>query len=77
MDIQLTDVTIHVDEDLGPRQRAAIEAELRAFVGVISVRNSDRTPHLLMVEYDPADVSSSQLLEIVKAQGVHAEMIGL
>lgn len=77
MDIQLTDVTIHIDENLEQPQRAAIEEELRSLRGVVSVRNSDRTPHLVMVEYNPTTLNSARLLEVVKGKGVHAEMIGL
>lgn len=77
MDIQLADVTIHIDENLDQRQRAAIEEELRSLHGVVSVRNADRTPHLVMVEYNPTDLDSSRLLEVVKGRGFHAEMIGL
>ena len=77
MDIQLTDVTIHIDENLDRQQRADVGEQLRSLTGVISVSNSDLTPHLMMVEYNPKDVNSTRLLEVVKAQGVHAEMIGL
>ena len=77
MDIQLTDVTIHIDENLDVSERKAVEDKLRALKGVVSVHNPDKTPHLTMIEYDPKEVDSTQLLEAVKAQGVHAEMIGL
>ena len=77
MDIQLTDVTFHINENLDRQQRTELEKRLRSLTGVISVGNSDLTPHLMMVEYNPKDVNSKRLLEVVRAQGVHAEMIGL
>jgi hypothetical protein len=77
MDIQLADVTIHVDENLGPEQRAGVESKLRAIDGVVSVHNADRTPHLVVVEYNPQKVQSSALLDAVKSEEVHAELIGL
>jgi hypothetical protein len=77
MDIQLADVTIHVDENLQPDVRAAIEAKLRALDGVVSVHNSDNTPHLVVVEYNPKVLKSSALLDAVKRENVHAELIGL
>ena len=77
MDIQLADVTIHIDENLGVAERADIEQKLRAVDGVVSVHNSDDRPHLAIVEYDPAKAKSSALLEVVKNSGVHAELIGL
>ena len=75
--IQLTDVTIHVDETLDVDSRQDVETSLRAIEGVVSVQNPDAHPHLVMVEYNPAETSSSQLLTGVTGQGYHAELIGL
>ena len=77
MDIQLTDVTLHIDENLNQEQRGTIEESLRALDGVVSVHNADKTPHLSMVEYDPNVTSSQDILERVTNQGVHAELIGM
>ena len=77
MDIQLADVTIHVDESLEPARRAEIEQKLRAIDGVVSVHNPDNKPHLAVVEYDPQKVRSEVLLQAVRAENVHAELIGL
>ena len=75
--IHLTDVTIHVDEDLDADARAEVEEDLRAINGVVSVHNTDQRPHLVMVEYNPMQTSSRVLLDGVTSRGVHAEMIGL
>jgi hypothetical protein len=77
MDIQLADVTIHVDENLKVAERAEIEQTLRAIDGVVSVHNPDDKPHLAVVEYDPNKVKSTALLEAVKQGGVHAQLVGL
>ena len=77
MDIQLADVTMHIDEALDAAKRAEIEDRLRAIDGVVSVHNPDNRPHLAVIEYDPGKVKSTALLETVKDQGVHAELIGL
>lgn len=77
MDIQLSDVTLHIDETLDKEQRAAVERELRALDGVVSVHNPDNRPHLAIVEYNPEKLKASQLLETVRRHGVHAELIGL
>jgi hypothetical protein len=77
MDIQLADVTIHVDENLAVAERAEIEQKLRAIDGVVSVHNPDDKPHLAVVEYDPNKVKSTALLEAVKREGVHAQLVGL
>lgn len=76
-DIQLTDVTIHVDEALDHDCREDMETSLRSIDGVVSVHNSDQHPHLVMVEYDPASTDSGSVLSGVTGQGYHAELIGL
>ena len=77
MDIQLADVTVHIDETLDSGHRAAIEERLRAMDGVISVHNPDDKPHLAVVEFTPQKTGSQAILEMIKSQGVHAELIGL
>lgn len=77
MDIQLADVTIHVDENLPPAKRAEIEQKLRAIDGVVSVHNPDDKPHLAVIQYNPQKVRSAELLDTVRGESVHAELIGL
>ena len=76
MDIQLADVTLHIDEALSKERRADVEASLRAIDGIVSVNNPDKTPHLTIVEYNPAKTNSRSILDCVQGQGVHAELIG-
>ena len=77
MNIKLVDLVLHIDESLTPEQRQTIEESLRALDGVVSVSNRDQTPHLTIVEYDPDDTSSADILKRIKNQGAHAEIIGL
>ena len=77
MDIQLADVTIHIDEALPPAKRAEIEQKLRAIDGVVSVHNPDDKPHLAVIQYNPQKVRSAELLDAVRGESVHAELIGL
>ena len=64
-DINLTDITLHIDENLSAEQRGTIEESLRALDGVVSVHNSDSTPHLTIVEYDPSAMDSQRILKRV------------
>lgn len=75
--ISLTDVTLHIDEALDSGQRQQVEADLRAIDGVVSVHHADQRPHLMIVEYNPAQADSGNLLASVTERGYHAEMIGL
>lgn len=77
MNIKLVDVTLHIDEDLNAEQRETINESLRALDGVVSVHNPEKTPHLTIVEYDPDENSSKKILQRVKDQGAHAEIVGL
>jgi phage replication-related protein YjqB (UPF0714/DUF867 family) len=77
MNIQLADVTVHIDETLGHEERARIEDSLRALDGVVSVHNPDDKPHLAVVGYNPDKTASAAILSAITAQGVRAELIGL
>jgi hypothetical protein len=77
MNIQLADVTVHIDETLGREERTRIEDSLRALEGVVSVHNPDERPHLAVVGYNPEKTDSENILSTITAQGVRAELIGL
>jgi hypothetical protein len=77
MNIQLTDVTVHIDQTLDLAQRSQIDEALRAIDGVVSVHNPDERPHLSIIGYNPDKTDSAAILSVVTAQGVRAELIGL
>ena len=77
MDIPLADVTVHIDETLDEAGRGQIEERVRALEGVVSYHSGDATPHLAVVEYNPAKIDSADILDAVRSGGVHAELIGL
>ena len=79
MDINLTDVTLHIDEELDAEGRGGLEEALRQREGVISVHFNTTVvhPHLAVVEFNPDRVKGQDLLEIVRVQGYRAELVGL
>jgi hypothetical protein len=77
MNVNLVDITLHIDENLSAEQRGTIEESIRALDGIVSVHNSDKTPHLTIVQYNPEQMDSQKILHRVTNQGVHAEMISL
>lgn len=77
MDIQLADITIHVDEALGVEERSKLASRLRAIDGVVSVHNPDERQHLVVVAYRPDKTSSQAFLHCLREQNVHGELIGL
>jgi hypothetical protein len=75
--MQMADVTIHLDETMDHDRRAAIADTVRAHKGVMGVAHHDTKPHLMIVEYDPEEVHARELLQVVRDEGVHAELVGL
>jgi hypothetical protein len=77
MNIQLADITVHIDQELAPEQRAQIESAVREIEGVVSFHNPSDRPHLNVIEYNPDKTSSAAILSAITHHGVHAELIGL
>ncbi|MGA7981887.1 MAG: ATP-binding protein [Chromatiaceae bacterium] len=77
MNIQLADITVHIDQELGPERRAQIESAVREIEGVVGFHNPSERPHLNVVEYNPDKTNSTAILSAVTRQGVHAELVGL
>lgn len=69
-------VVIHVDESLTAPQLDAMEKDLSDVTGVVSTCVHEKTPHLLVVDYDPRSVHTGTLLSHLKIGGLHAELIG-
>ncbi len=77
MDIDLADVTLHIDQALDQESAARLEEALRQRIGVISVRINPDRPHLVIVEYNPRLINSRDLVDIPRFQGLQAELVGL
>jgi len=77
MDINLADVTIHIDEGIDAAGREKLEAAWRAHDGVVSVHWDEKKGHLAIVEYNPTKVGSHELRDIALGSGLHAELVGL
>jgi len=76
-DINLVDVTIHIDKNTDSDTRQNVETALRSVSGVISVHMPNNKSHLVVVEYDPDATTSFHLLTRVEGVVGHSELIGL
>lgn len=76
-DINIADVTLHIDNELDTKTREAVEHELRSITGVISVHMPTDKPHLVEVAYNPEDVKSEYIAHSIRALAGHVELIGL
>ncbi len=73
----MVDVLVHVDETLDHDGLENVTEKIRENQGIIAADFHDDKPHLIMVEYNPDAINSSSILHTVKAQGLHAELVGL
>ncbi len=71
------DVVVHIDEDLSDNRICELEKTLAFREGVYSACVHENARHLMLVDYDPADVSSVAILDRITSQGLHAELVGL
>ena len=76
MTAKISDVMLHIDEDLEKWQRDILEGHMRAQEGVIALGYHDDKPHLMLVEYDPYISHPMDFLRVVKRHGYHAERVG-
>lgn len=74
--MDIADIMIHV-HPMNTEQRSKIEAALSESTGVISAHFSPAHPHTLTVAYDPEAAHAGQLLQIVRAWDLTADMVGL
>ena len=71
------DLVIHIDEDLDDDQIHELEAEFARLEGIYSACVHERARHLMLVDFDPADLEPGLLLDRMRSRGLHAERVGL
>ena len=67
---------VHINETLSADQIHDIEKRLADVSGVVSACAHIKTPHLLVVDYDPQTLHSKDLLMHFEDRGLHAALIG-
>lgn len=75
--MDIVDMIVHVDETLPAEQMHELEDVVRSDACVISACTSHEDPHMLLVTYNPECTSSGKVLNMVQAQGIHANLVGL
>ncbi|MDY6979768.1 MAG: hypothetical protein SV201_07795 [Pseudomonadota bacterium] len=75
--MNISDIMIHVDENLAADEQNSLEESLRGCNGVIAPRFASDRPHLLLISYDPEVADSVMLLRQVEAAGYHAQLVGM
>jgi hypothetical protein len=77
MNNRKVDVTMHIDETIDTRTRNSLCNSLMQTHGVMSADCQTQRPHLMIIKYDPDEVAAIDFLDIVRRQGLHAELIGM
>ncbi len=76
MDIHMSDIMLHIDEELDKEQQSLLETQMRDQKGVVGLGYHDTQPHLMIVEYDKDATTPKELLHAVNDFGLHAELVG-
>ncbi len=74
---KMVDVILHLDENTTHGDRENIRDSLLDLDGVYSAACHDERPHLIVVEYNPDIINSSELLIVTQDRGLHAELVSL
>lgn len=75
-ELSMVDQVIHIDETLDEARRASLLTTVREANGIIAVGYHNETPHLMVVVFNPKNLASADVLNLVKGAGVHAEFTG-
>ena len=76
MEIHMSDIMLHIDEDLNQKEQLILESQMRDQTGVIGLGYHNTQPHLMIVEYDRDATTPKTLLHTVHNYGLHAELVG-
>ena len=71
-----TEVVVHIDESLDNEGIYGLEKDLAQHDGVYSACVSEGRRHLMLVDYDPDDTKSFDILSQIRGSGLHASLIG-
>jgi hypothetical protein len=72
-----SDVVVHIDEELDDKRIWEVERQISTEQGIYSACVNDKARHLLLVDYDPRGIHSRAILDQVRRNGLHAELIGM
>jgi ethanolamine ammonia-lyase small subunit len=77
MNNQYSDVIVHLSGTMAPEIYTEVQQAVAARHGVGRVSVSPRTDRLILVDYDPAAISSQSILRVVHGCGINAQLVGM
>jgi len=75
--IHQVEVVIHVDESLSEERRSGMLSSLLGRDGVEGARFTPGRDHLMVIDYDTNKLCTIDVLGLVRAEHVGAELIGI
>ena len=75
MDINMSDVMLHINETLDIDEQHALKEKMRDQTGVVGLGYHDSRPHLMIVEYNRDATTSKDLLHAVHEHGLNAKLV--
>ena len=73
----MLDVTLHIDEETTQNEREDLRDAFLDKKCVMTADCRDKTPHLMVVGFDPEDITKFELLATAERKGYHAELIAM
>ena len=77
MSTTMLDVTLHIDEETTHDEREKLRDTFLGKKGVMTADCRDDRPHLMIVGFDPENISAVELLATAQNRGYHAELIAM
>lgn len=71
-----TAVVVHINEELSKANRESLSQQVCCLDGVLSAELADKRPHLMIIGYNSEATKSLHVLDGVKNNGVHAQLVG-
>ena len=73
----MLDVILHIDEETTHEEREDLRDVFLGKRGVMTADCRDDRPHLMIVGFDPENITASVLLATAKNRGYHTELISM
>lgn len=74
---KLVDITMHIDQSIPQADLEKLRDRLLTTNGVMAADYQQKTPHLMVIGYDPDRINAREFIRIAQQNGVHAELLGL
>ena len=68
-------VYIHIDETLDHDHLLSLQNNLRNMDHITDVEVNDKIPHDVLIEYEEKHITPMDILEALRKQGVHADIM--